>query len=114
MKLMRVKVVDKDDPGPAFPDVEADIGKAVHSELERVALIQDGMSSGYPSVGFIVDLPDGNVHFIELSGRNFHRLASVFKGCCQRWGVDFGDDDFTVDEKGTVQVRNREKGNDQG
>ena len=71
----------------AFADVPRD--KFVEGTLHRVAALGDGMTSGKPSVAFLIALPDGRQVFGETSLAMLLTVADAFRA---RYGDPRQDD----------------------
>lgn len=81
-----VKILRKTDTKAAFPELGE---KTIHyCQLDRVCVLENGMTSGRASVSMTIDLPDGSIAFIQTSARNFEMMAAVIRGACQSWGED--------------------------
>lgn len=83
MKPIDARVVDVGDPPPF--EASAPLHKV---ELERFAVLEQGMQSGRASVAFVIQLPDGSTVFAETSARLFLSLAAITRGALQRWGEE--------------------------
>lgn len=91
MKPIDVRIGEKGDTSPLFPELSADNTLLHHADLDRVGILQAGMESGLPSVAPLATLPDGSVAIVECSARNFMALAGALRGACQRWGISAGE-----------------------
>lgn len=54
-------------------------GEVIEARLLEVAGIPEGMQSGKPSVGFIVQLPDGKYVWSEISLAMFQTINRAFQ-----------------------------------
>lgn len=83
MSSVDVRVVDVGGP-PAFPElIDKDM---VNGTLSRVAVLQAGMESGKASIGLLIDLPNGDVVFVQISAEMLDMINGVSVGARQRWG----------------------------
>lgn len=60
-----------------WPDI--DPGNIVPAEVDGVAALSGGMTSGLPSVSFRINLPDGRVVIAQTSMRLFLAAADAFR-----------------------------------
>lgn len=86
MTQITVKFEDKYRRGPVWDDPMLKI-KNDNSELYWVrdgtmemSALEEGMSSGRPSVVFKIDLPDGRVVFVETSLRSLNYAHDLIMG----------------------------------
>jgi hypothetical protein len=80
MPELNIKICAVGDP-TAFPEILAS-GKG---EFYGVAILERGMKSGRPSLGFIVRTKQGDFA-VETSAAIIEGLVQAIKGAEQRWG----------------------------
>lgn len=57
-------------------------------EKASVAILQAGMQSGATSLMIILEKPDGETIYTEISAKEFGALASVLKGAEDRFEIE--------------------------
>ncbi len=57
-----------------------DIPGMVESAIEKAVVIQGGMSSGKPAVGFLIRLPDGGLTFVQTSAALLDMVVAAARG----------------------------------
>lgn len=86
MTHVPVRICDKDQTDPAFPEFET--RPSQDGELAGVAVLEDATSGGKAGVGFVVVLADGSTVRVMTTAAIFGMVAGAVKGACQRWGQD--------------------------
>ncbi len=91
-KMVEVKVLTKDDPGPLFGHINTDA--ITESDITHVGILQNGMESGRTSVCLCipikikVDGPEDHHVLVQLSAAQFETLAGDVRGAAGRFGED--------------------------
>ena len=80
---LHVKILDRGDPGPAFPKIKGPMVRASHDM--SIALLQDGTEGGQAAVCITSALPNGGHVFLEFTQANFENLISIWRGALQKW-----------------------------
>lgn len=70
--------IDVDGDGQWIDLKEKNNNGIINGDLEAIAALKGGMESGRASVGFRIELPDGNVVFCQTSMRLFLNAAKLF------------------------------------
>jgi hypothetical protein len=82
MPHLDIRICDKDQTGPAFPEPE--YNDIPEGKLLAAAVLEDGMSSGKTSVGFIIEAASGKV-LVQTSAAILDGLTAAIRGAEQRW-----------------------------
>jgi hypothetical protein len=61
----------------AWPDLAA--REIVEGQWTRINILPHGMASGRPSIGIVVELPDGRACFAETSWRLLHAAVKAME-----------------------------------
>lgn len=78
MLVLNVIIQRKDDPNPVW---NIPSGKIVNAgELQHAAVLENGMSTGKPSVAFRIDMPNGDCIMVQQSARQMVMLARIIEG----------------------------------
>lgn len=79
---VQVKILAKDDPGPAVPDA---IGAKV-LELTDLVVLEAGTTNGKTSVAMVLRDVAGKPYIVQTSANIFDMLAGAVKGASLRFG----------------------------
>ena len=69
---------------PLFPEFKAELDPD-DGTIVGIGLLERGMESGKPSIGFMIRHQDKIIH-VETSAAMFLTLAAGIKGTMERWG----------------------------
>lgn len=86
MQHVKVRIIEKNNPEPAFPEYAAK--NPEEAKLAGVAILEKGTECGNSSLGFVIETDDGKVYFARVTGRIFRSLADAHRGACKRWGTE--------------------------
>ncbi len=83
--MVDVRILPEGEPSP-WLDIQATAGAPV--ALERVAIMQGGMTTGRTSVALFGRKDDGSFVMIETSAAVLQTLIGAVTGACKRFGDD--------------------------